>query len=55
MRFQTIKEYKQEIRRIDAAMKRTDSIFVHRDYGKYKRKLEKEMRVLMHEVRQQES
>lgn len=44
MRYNTLKEYKQEIARIDAAMKRTDSVWLHRDYGKYKRKLEKEMR-----------
>lgn len=48
MRFNTMQEYKQEIARIEAAMRRTESVFVHRDYGKYKRKLEKEMRGIQH-------
>lgn len=53
MRFNTVGEYKKEIARVDAAMKGTDSVFIHRDYGKYKRTLEKEMRRLTHEIREQ--
>ena len=53
MKFNTTREYKREIARVDAAMKRTDSVFILRDYGKYKRKLEKEMlRCADEEVRQ---
>ena len=44
MRFQTVEEYKKEIARVRAAMDKTDSAYLRRDYGKYIKRLEKEMR-----------
>lgn len=44
MRFQTEEEYKKEIAREDAAMASTSSSYLRRDYAKYKKRLEKEMR-----------
>lgn len=44
MRFQTVEEYEKEIARVQAAMDKTDSEFLRRDYGKYMKRLQKEMR-----------
>lgn len=46
MRFKTKAEYMKEIARVQAAMSTTSSPCLRRDYGKYKKRLEKEMRGL---------
>lgn len=45
-RFDTVAEYKQEIARVQAAIDKTDSPCLRRDYGKYIKRLQKEMRGL---------
>ena len=45
-RFDTVAEYKHEIARVQAAIDKTDSICLRRDYGKYMKRLQKEMRGL---------
>lgn len=47
MRFETVVEYKKEISRVQAAIDSTCSEFLRRDYGKYMKKLKKEMRRLI--------
>ena len=47
MQFRTEEEYKKEIARVQAAIDSTNSDFLRRDYGKYKKRLEKEMRRLI--------
>ena len=47
MKFETVEEYKKEIERVEKAMKSTNSFCLHRDYSKYKKRLEIEMRLLM--------
>ena len=44
MKFDTVAEYKKEIARVQAAIDSTCSDFLRRDYGKYMKKLKKEMR-----------
>ena len=46
MRFETVEEYKKEIARVQAAIDSTWSEFLRRDYGKYMKKLKKEIRRL---------
>lgn len=46
MKFETVAEYKKEIARVQAAINSTCSEFIRRDYGKYMKKLKKEMRRL---------
>ena len=46
MRFNTAEEYSKEIARVQAAMQSTSSPCLRRDYGKYMKRLKKEMRVL---------
>ena len=46
MKFETVAEYKKEIARVQAAIYSTCSEFLRRDYGKYMKKLKKEMRRL---------
>lgn len=46
MRFNTAEEYKKEIARVQAAMQSTSSPCLLRDYGKYMKRLQKEMRGL---------
>ena len=46
MRFDAVAEYKKEIARVQAAIDSTCSEFIRRDYGKYMKKLKKEMRRL---------
>lgn len=44
MRYTTVAEYKKEIARVKAAMNSTSSDCLRRDYGKYLKRLQKEMR-----------
>lgn len=46
MLFKTITDYEKEIARVQAAIDSTDSDFLRRDYGKYKRRLQKQARLL---------
>ena len=46
MKFDTVAEYKKEIARVQAAIDSTCIEFIRRDYGKYMKKLRKEMRRL---------
>lgn len=45
-RFDTVAEYKREIARVQAAIDKTDSLCLRRDYCKYLKRLQKEMRGL---------
>ncbi len=44
MRYQTKSEYKKEIARVQAAIDSTDSDFLRNDYGKYLKRLKREMK-----------
>ena len=46
MKFETVAEYKKEIARVQTAIDSACSEFIRRDYGKYMKKLKKEMRRL---------
>lgn len=46
MIFKTITDYQREIARVQAAIDSTDSDFLRSDYGKYKKRLKREMRLL---------
>lgn len=46
MKFENVAEYKKEIARVQSAIDSTCSEFLRRDYGKYMKKLKKEMRRL---------
>lgn len=42
-----LSEYQKEIARVQAAIDSTDSDFLRKDYGKYKKRLQKEAKRLM--------
>lgn len=46
MQYKTVAEYKKEIARVKAALDSTSSDCLRCDYGKYLKRLQKEMRVL---------
>jgi hypothetical protein len=46
MQYKTVAEYKKEIARVRAALDSTSSSCLRRDYGKYLKRLQKEMRGL---------
>lgn len=48
MALKTAEEYKKEIARVRAAIGKTDSVYLRRDYNKYIKRLEKEMRRCQH-------
>lgn len=45
MLYKTIADYEKEIARTQAAIDSTNSDFLRRDYGKYKRRLQREARL----------
>ena len=47
MLFKTLSDYEKEIARVQAAIDSTDSDFLRSDYGKYKKRLKREMRKKM--------
>lgn len=44
MLLKTLSDYKTEIERVEKAIERTDSEHLKRDYGKYLKRLKKELR-----------
>lgn len=44
MKFQTVAEYQKEFARVKTALEKTKSDNLRRDYGKYLRRLEREMK-----------
>lgn len=44
--FKTLTDYEKEIARTQAAIDSTNSDFLRRDYGKYKKRLQREARLL---------
>ena len=44
MIFKTLADYEKEIHRVQAAIDSTESDFLRRDYGKYKKRLQREAR-----------
>ena len=47
MLLKTLSDYQSEIARVQAAIDSTDSEFLRRDYGKYKKRLQKEAKRFM--------
>lgn len=46
MQFKTITDIEKEIARVQAAIDSTNNDFLRRDYGKYKRRLQRQARLL---------
>ena len=46
MKPQTITEYRAEISRVEQALAKTDSEYLRRDYGKYLKRLKREIKQL---------
>ena len=51
MNLKTLADYEKEINRVQAAIDSTDSEFLRRDYGKYKKRLQRQARRFKKAVR----